>query len=66
MLDLVLASSEDMKDKMAVGNNLGPSDHELVQMDLIEWAVGIKMVTELFDIKMSSSNKLRALIREVD
>lgn len=59
MLDLVLARSEDMKDKMAVGNNLGPSDHELVQMDLIEWAVGIRMATKLFDIKMGSSDKLR-------
>lgn len=58
MLDLVLARSEDMIDKMAVGNNLGPSDHELVLMNLIEWAVGTRDATRVFDFKMADFNRL--------
>lgn len=35
-MDLVLARRKDMIDKMAIENNLGPSDSELVQMEFIE------------------------------
>uniref|UniRef100_K7EWV1 Endonuclease/exonuclease/phosphatase domain-containing protein n=1 Tax=Pelodiscus sinensis TaxID=13735 RepID=K7EWV1_PELSI len=66
ILDLVLVSSEDLIDEMVVGDNLGSSDHELIQFKLNGRINKNKSETRVFDFKRANFSKLRKFVREVD
>ncbi|CAM5117040.1 unnamed protein product [Natator depressus] len=66
ILDLVLVSSEDLIEEMVVRDNLGSSDHELIQFKLNRRINKNKSATRVFDFKRADFQKLRQLVREVD
>ncbi|CAM4513742.1 unnamed protein product [Caretta caretta] len=66
ILDLVLVSNEDLIEEMVVGDNLGSSDHELIQFKLNGRINKNKSATRVFDFKRADFQKLRKLVREVD
>uniref|UniRef100_A0A452GZ21 Reverse transcriptase domain-containing protein n=1 Tax=Gopherus agassizii TaxID=38772 RepID=A0A452GZ21_9SAUR len=66
ILDLVLVSSEDLVEEMVVGDNLGSSDHELIQFKLDGRINKCRSGIRVFDFSRANFKELRKLVREVD